>query len=83
MDVLDDLPGLIGAFDLADGLLNALLVSVDAALASVEQGNAGAAIDQLEAFIYKLEAQTGKGLTPEDADILVAVALHIIDQLQG
>lgn len=61
---------------------NALVASLRAALASIDRGNPDTAINQLEAFIHKVEAQ----LRPTDAalaDQLIADAQAIIDALRG
>tara|TARA_B100001123_G_scaffold213524_1_gene241118 strand:- start:11502 stop:11666 length:165 start_codon:yes stop_codon:yes gene_type:complete len=54
---------------------------LDAAVSSLERGDDGAAVNQLEAFINKVEAQRGKKISDEDADTLIALAQAIIDAI--
>ena len=55
--------------------------SLDAAVSSLERGDDGAAVNQLEVFINKVEAQRGKKISDEDADTLIALAQAIIDAI--
>ncbi len=63
------------------GLLNALLAKVDAAQASLDRSNTGAASGQLQAFINQVQAQRNKAITVPAADDLIAEARWILANL--
>ena len=71
--------------NLANGIANNLDAKLDnafdALLDSVD-GNDGAAINMLQAFINAVSAQAGNQIDEADADALIAAALDIIDQLE-
>ncbi len=84
-DLLDDL-----ALDIIDlelqGLGNSLLAKLDTALQKLADDNDKndvAAINSLQAFINAVEAQSGKKISQEDADTLIAAAQQIIDILSS
>lgn len=52
-----------------------LTAKLDATLASIEKEHTGPACNQLAAFINQVEAQRGKALTPEQADLLISEAM--------
>ena len=64
--------------DLPEGSENSLTTKLDAALASLDQGNDNAATNQLQAFINQVEAKRGKDLTDEEADLLISLAEEVI-----
>ena len=85
-EAIEDVIDTIEEFDLGGGIENGLIAKLDAALSKLNDGNEnndGAAINNLEAFINQVEAQRGKKLTEEQADVLVAAAQAIIDSLSG
>jgi len=72
--------------NLQSGVENSLDAKLDAALKTIDDLNANndvAAINSLSAFINAIEAQRGKKLTEEQADLLIADAQAIIDLLTG
>ncbi len=73
-DLIDDIENM----NLHHGLENSLVKKLENALKSLENGNDGAAINQLNAFINEVEAQRGNKLTNEQADELIAAAEAII-----
>ena len=54
---------------------------VNNALATLDRGNTQAAINMLEAFIDEVEAQSGKKITEDEANMLIAFAENVIDDL--
>ena len=69
---------------LAKGPGNALVVSLEAALKKLAQGNGGAACNTLHAFANKVEAFTASGtLRPADGAALLAAVNAVIAQLCG
>ena len=76
----------IDAMDLPKGTENSLNASLDTAMKKLgdsNQENDVAAINALEAFINKIEAQRGKKIPVEVADELIAKAQDIIAALSG
>jgi hypothetical protein len=49
---------------------------------SLEKGNAGAAVNKLEALRNKLDAQTDKKITTEEANELIDLILRVIEKLE-
>ena len=73
LSVQDLLSNLISSVDesgIHKGTKNSLISSLENALKSLEKGNTGAAINQLQAFINKVEAQSGKKVDEEHANDL-------------
>ncbi|UCE39293.1 MAG: LamG domain-containing protein [Thermoplasmata archaeon] len=68
----------IGEENLPQGTENSLLVKLDSALESLENGEDKEAMNVLNAFINAVEAQRGKKLTDAQADELIAAAEDII-----
>ena len=56
---------------------NSLLAKLNSALASRARGQCGAAGNVYAAFVNDVKAQTGKGITPAAAAILIADALYL------
>jgi len=52
-------------------------------LKSLNKGRENAAIGQLEAFINQVEAQRGKKISIEAADLLIGYAENLISQIEG
>lgn len=77
--VLTDLRDDVENSDLSLGIRNSLIAKLKNTLKSLEKGNNGTAINQLNAFINEVEAQRGKAITNEKADELIAKAELIID----
>ncbi|MCK4823665.1 putative metal-binding motif-containing protein [bacterium] len=85
IDNLQDLPQIIEA--LPDGLLsdqtkNSLISKVNNALKSVDKDADNAAINQVQAFINEINAQRGKKISEEAADMLIQYANNIIAQIE-
>ena len=77
-DVLD--------LNLQQGIENSLDAKLDVvigALCDTIEGNDGAAINALQAFINAVSAQAGNQIPEADADALIAKALDIIDLIEG
>jgi probable HAF family extracellular repeat protein len=73
-------------FDIEDmglhgGTENSLLSKLESAINSLDKGKDNAAINKLGAFINHAEAQAGKKLTEEEAEILISAAYRIIDSI--
>jgi hypothetical protein len=64
-----------------DNSLDAKLEAAKKALEDLNENNDGAAINSLQAFINAVEAQRGKALTEEQADMLIEMVQRIIDSL--
>ncbi len=73
-DDVSELPALIASLGLHSGTASALQASALAAIASAERGSATSAVNQIEAFISKVEAQQGKKIGADDAALLIAFA---------
>jgi hypothetical protein len=68
---------------LPQGIENALLSSLQAALESFDRGNLNAAVNQLKAFQNKVRAQSGQALNTALTDLLVAAAQRIMNAVTG
>ncbi len=73
-DSVHDLPDLVASLGLHNGTETSLLASADAALCSADAGDAATAANQLQAFVNKVEAQAGKKIDDEDAEMLITFA---------
>mgnify|MGYP001765809233 CR=1 FL=1 len=71
----------IESLDLTQGIENSLTVKLDAAIRSLEIGHNTPAVNQLNACLNQIAAQTGKALTVEQAAFLTAKIQQIIDLL--
>ena len=72
----------VGGLDLPEGTENSLVSKVENVIKSLEKGNSRAAVNQLQAFINHVEAQSGKKIAEQDADMLVEYANHVIAEIQ-
>jgi parallel beta-helix repeat protein len=81
-DEVTDLIPLIEDMELHDGIENSLGSKVKNALKSIDKINYKAAANQLNAFINEVEAQRGKKITTEQADILIAAVEEIVYWLE-
>jgi hypothetical protein len=77
IDIVNTLPDDI----LSDETKNSLVSKVDAAMKSIDKEKDEAAVNQLNAFINEIEAQRGKKVSDEAADMLIQYALNIIAQV--
>ena len=68
---------------LSDEVENSIASKVENAIKSVDKDANEAAIGQLEAFINQVEAQRGKKISEDAADLLVAYAQNIIASIFG
>jgi len=74
---------LIEELALPQGTETSLVSTINNAMKSLEKGNEGAAVNQLQAFINKVEAQRGKKISEEAADMLIAYADIVIAQIKA
>jgi parallel beta-helix repeat protein len=68
----------VQSLGLPDNLETSLLATLNAALASIDRGDDGDAVQQLRAFIHQVMAWSGRGIGPQPADGLVSAAQQII-----
>jgi len=83
LDSVENFPHVIGRLGLHQGIENELISTVENASKSMEKGNYNAAINQLQAFINKVEAQKGKKISEEMAEMLIQYAQNVIWQISG
>ncbi|UCE19790.1 MAG: FG-GAP repeat protein [Gemmatimonadota bacterium] len=83
IDSVEDMPTVIEELALPQGTESALISKVDNAVASLESGNEGSAVNQLEAFINYVEAQSGKKISEEDAAMLIDFGTNVISQIEA
>jgi hypothetical protein len=76
--IVDDVNQLQGSGAISANIAGALLAKLNAALAKRNAGQCGAAANIYLAFINQVMAQTGKGITPAAAAILIADAQYLI-----
>lgn len=76
-DQLNDLIALVQSFNLHDGTEASLITKLQDALAAVNGSNTPTACDSLTAFINASQAQSGKKLTADQVNQLVAAATQI------
>jgi hypothetical protein len=72
----------VQSLGLPKGLETSLVSKLEAALASLNRGNKKAAMNELQAFMNHVNAQSGKKITEQQAAELIAAAQQIIDSLQ-
>jgi hypothetical protein len=76
----------VAGLNLHHGIENSLMVKLNGAwqkLTDSNPGNDGAALNELQAFVNHVQAQSGKKITAADAEDLVVSAQAIIEALQG
>ena len=84
--LIGDLINEIELMNLHHGISNSLEAKLENAIKSLEStknGNRQDAINKLEAFINECEAQRGKALTNEQADLLISKAQLIISLIEN
>ena len=82
--LIEELVAAVILLNLNEGIQNSLDAKLDTALQALDdmnQNNDVAAFNALQAFINAVNAQRGNSISVEDADVLVAGAQAIIDQL--
>ncbi len=67
----------------AAGIVQSLDAKLEAAQHNVDAGLLQAAINNLQAFIHEVEAQTSKHVTPDAAALMIEDAQRIIITLSG
>jgi len=67
---ITDLEDLVRSFDLPKGLENSLLAKLAAAQRAVDAGQTAVACNLLDAFANEVRAQSGKGLTSDQAALI-------------
>jgi hypothetical protein len=70
----DRLGDLVKQFVTKPGIVNSLLAKLDNAQKTEAKGNTNAKAGMIGAFINEVEAQTGKAISAEHADILITLA---------
>jgi FIMAH domain len=80
--MIEELIETVQSFELHHGIENALLAKLNAALRKLANGNTEGARGSLGAFINQVEAQSGKKITVEQADELIAAANAILAALE-
>jgi hypothetical protein len=65
------------------GVTNSLLAELDAAQAALDRGQTSVAINDLQAFIYEVQAQAGKHIDSMHAQHMVMHAQLVIQALGG
>ena len=78
---INDLITLVRSFNLPAGTDSSLLAKLQDALAALAASDTATACDSLRAFINECSAQSGKKLTAEQADQLIAAATQISTSL--
>ena len=72
---------LVNSMNIPHGTTTSLVSKLSAALDSINRGNDNAAVNQLNAFINEVNAQTGKAITQSQAQTLTFYAQAIITSL--
>ncbi len=80
---LADLPDVLRNIDLPKGNQNALMATVEGALADLEKGKTRSAKNKLEATANKVKAQRGKKLSEYEADELLLMLETIIEDINA
>jgi len=83
IDKIENFPQVMKDINLPGGTENSLTSKVENAQASIESGNTETTINKLEAFINQVEAQRGKKISEENADMLIQYATNLINSLQS
>ena len=80
-DRVCDLADLVRSLGPHPGIENSLVKKADNACAKFNEGNIQAAMNILNAFINEVQAQKGKKISEENADMLIQYALNVIKLL--
>lgn len=75
---INDLPIIIGNLNVS-AVEKSLLTKAQNAIKSVERGNVNSALNQLNALINEVQAQSGKKISENDAAFLIGIIRNIID----
>ncbi|MBU7021884.1 MAG: hypothetical protein HXS41_12555 [Theionarchaea archaeon] len=75
-DRICDLADLVRSLDFHKGLRNSLAAKAENACMQYTRGNITPAVNMLNAFIHEVEAQRGKKISEEDAELLIQFALN-------
>ncbi len=67
--------------DISEIVKNGLIIKVENAAKSIGQGAYEGALGKLEAFIHQIEAQSGKRLSEEMAELLIEYAQNLIEEI--
>ncbi|MBU7013107.1 MAG: thrombospondin type 3 repeat-containing protein [Theionarchaea archaeon] len=78
-----DLASLVKSLELHHGIENSLVKKAENACAKFTEGNVGAAVNILNAFVNEVEAQRGKKISEEDAEMLIQFAENVIWLMQA
>ncbi|MCK4911260.1 MAG: right-handed parallel beta-helix repeat-containing protein [Thermodesulfovibrionales bacterium] len=79
---LSNIDDLISSGEIASaGVGTALSSSLENALASLDAGNEGAGLNQIEAAINKVRAQSGKKISQETADEMIALLTSVLEKI--
>ncbi|MFH1724588.1 MAG: hypothetical protein ABII00_08200, partial [Elusimicrobiota bacterium] len=78
IDSLDDAAAVIEELDLLSGIENELISKIEGALAAYDKGNDKAAENKLNALKNSIDAQSGKKISAEDADMLYKFIDNVI-----
>ncbi|MBI4287202.1 MAG: SBBP repeat-containing protein [Chloroflexi bacterium] len=79
----ETLTNTVRGLNLPQGTETSLTSKLDAAVASLQQGQTQAAVNQLGAFVNQVNAQRGKALTNQQADALIQIVQRIIAAVTG
>lgn len=85
IDTIDDLISIVFDMNLQRGIANSLdskLQNAKSAMVDLDNGNIGGAINKLEAFINEVEAQRGKEVSDEQAELLILMARNVISLIE-
>ena len=80
---LDKVIQQVSAYGLQHGLKNALIVKLEAALASWQRNANNTAVNQIGAFVRQVNAMRGKDLTDLHADTLLGMADDVIHAISS
>ena len=78
---INDLIALVASFNLEPGIENSLITKLQDALSAINGSDIATACVSLTSFINECQAQSGKSLSPEQANQLVDSASQIKDDL--
>ncbi|MES0344120.1 MAG: hypothetical protein ABUK16_08395, partial [Anaerolineales bacterium] len=79
--IIEEIERFVNEGNIAPQMENSLLSKLKNAIKSLEKGNENAAIGQLEAFINQVDAQSGKKISEEIADMLILYSQNLIQQI--